>query len=160
VQILLTLSSKNVRGPAARSTEYGGRSAESMRFMRSRIALSVWRLDNSAPTPPAYNYPDPRSPFHSLFIFAPLHRSSAPICTFARLSFRTPYSVLDSVLCTLISTFPQALGRFALLHCYLFLHASPRSLYACASAFRNSAIAALPASIAIALASVTELRCA
>ena len=62
--------------------------------------------------------------------------------------------------CIDVSTFPQAVGRFALLHGLHFLRTSPRAPQPYAIAFRNSAIAALPASIAIALASVTELRCA
>jgi len=108
VQILLILSSKNVRGPAARSTEYGGRSAESMRFMRSRIALSVWRLDNSAPTPPAYNYPDPRFPFSLPFhlrTFAQELRSDLHLCTAI-----FPHSVLRTRFSTLYSDFHLSTG--------------------------------------------------
>ena len=82
-----------------------------MRYMRYRIAVSVWRLDNLETTLTACNLPVPGPLFHSLFIFAPLHRPKAAfhLCTaiFPHSVLCTLYSVLRSLL--YFSTFTQEL---------------------------------------------------
>ena len=140
MQILLTLSSKNVRGPAARSTEYGVRSAESMRYMRYRIAVSVWRLDNSDTTLAACNYPGPRPPFSLPFhlrTFAQAEGRFPPLHGYLS-ALRTLYSVLRTPQSALLfHLYTGAPLRFALLHCNPFLHASPRSFAARAHRLAN-----------------------
>ena len=105
---------------------------DAARIARSAIPTSNKATPRSGVTTPSQLYPSPPVPFvgfsvictpYSVLFFG-IHLS-----TFARLSFRTPYSVLDSALCPLIAihfcAFAQELRSD--LHFCTFLSAGPRS---------------------------------
>ena len=76
-----------------------------------RIAVSVWRLDNSETTLAACNYPGHRSPFFTLYRVGLALRANLAASTASR-GLRS-----RSVLWFHLSTFAQAVGRLAPLHC-------------------------------------------